>query len=143
MRKLFNDVEFHKNLNLYNKYKIVKNENPLLTHTFQFALNIMDYTDKLNDQKKYIIARQLMKSGTSIGANCREAQNSESKADFIHKLKIAAKESEETMYWLELCNASPNYPYSSKLILQCTQIQKLLNKIISTAKNNLKNSLNY
>jgi four helix bundle protein len=56
------------------------------------------------------LSRQLLKSGTSIGANAMEAQNAESKADFIHKMKIAAKEAEESQYWLWLCDYSPNYP---------------------------------
>lgn len=55
-------------------------------------------------QKKFVIAKQLLKSGTSIGANSVEAQNAESKADFIHKIKIAAKEADETQYWLLLCD---------------------------------------
>ncbi len=56
------------------------------------------------------MASQLFKSGTSIGANVREAQNSESTADFIHKFKIAAKEADETQYWLELCEKSQFLP---------------------------------
>jgi four helix bundle protein len=81
------------------KYK----DNALLIKTFNFALNIIDYTNELQDQKKYVIANQLLKSGTSIGANSKESQNAESKADFIHKLKIAIKEADETEYWLFLC----------------------------------------
>ena len=56
------------------------------------------------------MASQLFKSGTSIGANTWEAQNGESMADFIHKFKIAAKEADETLYWIELCKASTHYP---------------------------------
>jgi four helix bundle protein len=58
-------------------------------------LAVIDYSEQFEDKKKYIISRQLLKSGTSIGANVREAQNAESKADFVHKLKIAAKEADE------------------------------------------------
>ena len=61
------------------------------------------------------MANQLFKSGTSIGSNVREAQNAESKADFIHKMKIAAKEADETEYWLGLCNESKNYPKTEEL----------------------------
>lgn len=68
------------------------------------------YTEQLNNEKKYVIAKQLLRCGTSIGANIWEAQNAESKADFIHKMKISAKESEETKYWLLLCKHSENYP---------------------------------
>jgi four helix bundle protein len=81
-----------------------------------------------------VIANQLLKSGTSIGANVREAQNAESKADFVHKFKIAAKEIEETFYWLELCKYS-NYPTVNELILQLENISRIINKIIITSKN--------
>ena len=84
--------------------------------------------------KKFVIANQLLKSGTSIGANIREAQNAESKADFIHKFKIAAKEIEETIYWLELCKFSDNYPNVDDLIEQVNNISRIVNKIIITSK---------
>ena len=66
-------------------------DNVIIKLTFQFSLDIIKYCESLQEDKKFIIANQLLKSGTSIGANIREAQNSESKADFIHKFKIAAK----------------------------------------------------
>ena len=78
-------------------------KNVIVDLTLQFSLKIIYYCEELESKKKYIIARQLLKSGTSIGANVREAQNAESKADFIHKLKISAKEADETEYWLTLC----------------------------------------
>lgn len=74
-------------------------ENVIIKLTFQFALDIIKYCENLQESKKFVIANQLLKSGTSIGANIREAQNAESKADFIHKFKIAVKEIEETIYW--------------------------------------------
>lgn len=66
-------------------------ENIIVNKTFDFALNIIEFSEYLYDAKKIPLANQIFKSGTSIGANVREAQNAESKADFIHKLKIAAK----------------------------------------------------
>lgn len=66
---------------------------------------------------KYEMASQLFKSGTSVGANAKEAQNAESQADFIHKFKIAAKEADETEFWLKLCIASKHYPNPSELLL--------------------------
>lgn len=86
-------------------------ENEIVRVIFLFALRVIAYCELLEDGKKYVIASQLLKSGTSIGANVREAQNAESKADFVHKLKIAAKEADETEYWLLLCKASKNYPF--------------------------------
>ncbi len=80
------------------------------------------------------MAKQLLEAGTSIGANVREAQNAESKADFIHKMKIAAKEADETDYWLFLCNHSQNYPKNELLNDKLQAIIKILSKIISTSK---------
>ena len=73
--------------------KIMRNdkENLIVKLTLDFALEIIEYSELLEEKRKYVIARQLLKSGTSIGANTREAQNAESKVDFIHKMKIAAK----------------------------------------------------
>lgn len=73
-------------------------ENVIIKLTFEFALKIIDFCDELDGLKKYALSNQLFRSGTSIGANAREAQNAESKADFIHKFKISAKEAEETEY---------------------------------------------
>ncbi|RNI39946.1 four helix bundle protein [Hanamia caeni] len=108
--------------------------NPILKLTFEFSLLIIDYCDLLDERKKYTISRQLLKSGTSIGANCTEAQNAESKIDFIHKIKIAAKEADETQYWLLLCNYSDRYPECDSLLLKLESVQKVINKILGTAK---------
>jgi len=109
-------------------------KNPILKLTLEFSLMIIDYCEKLEADKKYIIARQLLKSGASIGANATEAQNAESKADFIHKIKIAAKEADETQYWLTLCEYAANYPDCKVLSNKLDEIQKVLNKILGTAK---------
>ncbi|MBK5196321.1 MAG: four helix bundle protein [Proteiniphilum sp.] len=108
--------------------------NIIVDLTFSFALDILKFSEKLEQDKKYVIARQLQKSGTSIGANVKEAQNCESRADFIHKLKIAAKEAEETEYWLRLCKYAENYPFDDSLIEKLIEIQKIINKIIYTSK---------
>ncbi|WP_343330997.1 four helix bundle protein [Polaribacter staleyi] len=78
------------------------------------------------------MSRQLLKSGTSIGANVHEAQNAESKADFIHKIKIATKELEETKYWLVLCERSKTYPNNKKLVEKVNELGLILYKILST-----------
>ena len=109
-------------------------ENVIIKLTFQFALDVITYSEGLQEGKKFVIANQLLKSGTSIGANIREAQNAESKADFIHKFKISAKEIEETIYWLELCKFSDNYPNVDDLIEQVNNISRIVNKIIITSK---------
>ncbi|MEI8114720.1 MAG: four helix bundle protein [Bacteroidia bacterium] len=109
-------------------------DNLIVKLTFEFAIEIIEYSELLEEQRKYVIARQLLKSGTSIGANVRESQNAESKADFIHKLKIAAKEADETEYWLLLCEISKNYPKNELLKEKLHSIINILSKIISTSK---------
>lgn len=108
--------------------------NPILKLTFDFSLMVIDYCESLESARKYVLARQLLKSGTSIGANCMEAQNAESKADFIHKMKITAKEAEESQYWLWLCDYGKNYPDCKLLIEKLEEINKVLGKILTTAK---------
>jgi four helix bundle protein len=115
----------------------MEKRNEILELSFEFALNIIKYCEELESIKKYVLAKQMLKSGTSIGANIREAQNSESKQDFIHKLKIAAKETNETEYWILLCQKSESYPSPNELLLQIKSIEKLLNTIIATTKRNL------
>lgn len=85
-----------------------KQDNLVLNLSFDFALEIISYTELLESKKKYNMANQLFKSGTAVHANIREAQNAESKADFIHKMKIAAKEADETEGWLLLCEHTPH-----------------------------------
>ncbi len=109
-------------------------ENIVLTLSFEFALKSIEFSEELEGNRKFAIANQILKSGTSIGANIREAQGAESRADFIHKMKIAAKEAEETEYWLELCEHSKNYPYNPILKDELISIKKLLSKIISSSK---------
>jgi four helix bundle protein len=112
----------------------MEKDNIIVNLTFQFALDIIVFTEHLEQSKKYNLANQLFRSGTSIGANVREAQRCESKTDFIHKMKIAYKEAEETWYWLELCLQSKNYT-DSKLLDGILSILKVLGKIISSSKN--------
>ncbi len=95
---------------------------------------IIEYCEQLESDKKYVIARQLLRSSTSIGANVFEAQNAESKADFIHKMKIAAKEASESLYWLTLCKKSKTYRFNDIMFENLNEIIKILSKIIATAK---------
>ena len=82
-------------------------ENVLKGKSFDFALRIVKLYKYLQEEKKeYIMSKQLMRSGTSVGAMVREAEFAESKSDFVHKMAIAQKETNETLYWLELLDAS-------------------------------------
>ncbi len=112
--------------------------NAIVDLSFEFALSIIVFSEQLEEKRKFVIAKQLLRSGTSVGANIWEAQNAESKADFVHKMKIAAKEADEVEYWLELCQESPNYPKTEELREGLISIKKLLSKIISTTKNRIK-----
>lgn len=109
--------------------------NIIVELTFKFAISIVKYCEELESKKKFVIAKQLLKSGTSIGANIREAQNAESKNDFIHKFKIAAKECDETIYWLAICKQIDSYPFDDNLTEQIEVISKVLSKILATSKN--------
>jgi four helix bundle protein len=104
----------------------MKTGNLIVDLSFEFALRIISFCETLEEKKKFVIANQLLKSGASIGANIREAQHCESKADFVHKLKIAAKEAGEAEYWLLLCQNSNNYPFEPALLYEVQSIQKVL-----------------
>jgi four helix bundle protein len=108
-------------------------KNIVAEKSIEVALQVIDYCDVLEEKKKYVVARQLLRSGTSIGANIHEAQNAESKADFIHKMKIAAKELEESKYWLILCERSKKYPSNLELKKEMRELGLILYKIISTS----------
>ena len=127
------------------KYNPIFRENLIVNLTFQFSLDLLDFVALLEVHRKFTIANQLVRSGTSIGANVREAQNAESRADFIHKMKIAAKEADETEYWIELCQYSKGYPDATELLSKILSIKKALAKIIGTSKtktNQVANSTN-
>ena len=109
-------------------------ENVIVKLTFEFALEIIEFSEELEEKRKYVLARQILKAGTSIGANVREAQNAESKADFIHKMKISAKEADEVEYFLLLCKHAKSYPFKQSLLDNLSVIIKILSKIISSSK---------
>ena len=109
-------------------------DNLIVEMTFQFSIKIMTYADDLIAMRRFRIGDQLFRSGTGIGSNVREAQNAESKADFIHKMKVAAKEADETDYWLNLCNYLNDHKPPMELFQDLKSISRVLNKIISSSK---------
>ena len=113
-------------------------DNAIVKMTFEFALEVIEFTDKLIEQRRFAIADQLIRSGCGIGASVREGQGAESKADFVHKMKIALKEAEESEYWLELCEFAKTLPKPGKLLIEIESVIKVLNKIVATSKRNLK-----
>ncbi len=115
----------------------MENRNIILEKSLEFALEIIKYSEILEEQKKYVIARQILRAGTSIGANIKEAQSCESRADFIHKLKIAAKEANETEYWLGLLRDALNISGSeiSSLLKENEEISRMIAASLLTMKN--------
>ncbi|MDE3249822.1 MAG: four helix bundle protein [Bacteroidota bacterium] len=109
-------------------------ENIIVSKSFQFALEAIRFCEKLETEKKFVIARQLLRSATSIGANVYESQHAESRADFIHKMKIAAKEANETCYWLHLCEKAETLPDQSLLLEKAEELGRIIAKIIYSAK---------
>lgn len=116
------------------KYNPDLGKNLIVCLTFEFAIKIVLFSELLEYKRKFAIANQIIRSGTSIGANVREAQNAESKSDFVHKMKIAAKEADETEYWLQIANQLENYPDCHELLQSILSIKKVLSKIIGSSK---------
>ena len=111
---------------------------PLLDKSKAFALRIIKVCNEVKREKKEsVLTNQLVRSGTSIGANIREAFYAHSKADFVAKLQIALKECSESEYWLELLIESGYYD-DMTMLDQCIEIKKLLISSINTSKRNLK-----
>ncbi len=112
----------------------MQKRNEILELSFEFSVKIIDYCELLYSERKFVISNQLLKSGTSIGANIQEAQSPHSRGDFISKMVIASKEARETEYWLRLCHISPHYPMPEDLLPTIESIRKLLATIIASAK---------
>jgi four helix bundle protein len=112
-------------------------ENVLKEKSFQFAVEIVKISKKImNENKEFVLSRQLLRSGTAIGALYREAEQAESIADFIHKMAIAQKECNETIYWLDLLFTTEyvDQIYFDKLKDEATQLLKIITRIIKTSK---------
>lgn len=111
-------------------------ENIIVKKSYDFALSIISLYKKLIDKKEYVLSKQILRSGTSIGANVHEAIAGESKKDFIHKLGIAVKEARETSYWLNLLKDSTYLSIAEFTILNtnCEELIRILNSIILTTK---------
>jgi four helix bundle protein len=112
-------------------------ENVIKGKSFAFALRIVKLYQFLCDAKKeYVLSKQVLRSGTSIGANVRESEHGQSKADFIHKISIALKEANETDYWLELLFQSGYLEEEMYLSIKqdCEEILKILTAIVKTSK---------
>lgn len=119
----------------------MKTENKILELTFEFSLSIIELYKTLVEKKEFVISKQLLRSGTSIGANVEESTASQTKKEFVTKMSIASKEARETRYWLRLLEKSKliNFDYQSYL-LSIDHIINILTKIVKTSQENLSNS---
>jgi len=117
-------------------------ENIIKNKSFEFAIRIVKlYNFLCDDKKEYVLSKQLLRSGTSVGAMIREAEHAETKKDFIHKMAIAQKEINETLYWIELLKeteylSSEQFQSINK---DAVEIIKLITSIIKSAKKSINN----
>ena len=112
--------------------------NVIVEKSLEFSLAIVKFCELLDAAKKYVVSKQLLRSGTSIGANVYEAQHAESKPDFIHKMKLAIKEANETIYWLLICEKASNYPSDDSLRLMAEELVRIISRIIISYKEPIK-----
>ncbi len=114
------------------------NSTRIIEISFRFSLQILKLCRLLNEEKEYVLAKQLLRSGTSIGANIEEATAGQSRKDFLNKMSIASKEARETQYWLRLLNDSgiskiDFTPYLNEI----RSIVNILTSIVKTTKETL------
>jgi len=105
--------------------------------SFEFSIEIVNLYKSLCQKNEYTLSRQLLKSGTSIGANVNEATAAQSKKDFMHKMAIASKEARETKYWLELLVATNYFQKDIWVLNKIDEIIKILTSIVKTTHENL------
>jgi len=114
-------------------------ENVIVVKSYNFAINVVKFCFEMQGKiKEYVLSRQLLKSGTSIGANIEEAQGAISKAEFISKIQISLKEAKETKYWIRLIIDTGifNSEKADELLKDSSEIIVLLTSILKTAKSN-------
>ena len=123
-----------------------KSESIIAGKAYAFALGIIKLYKSLIERREFVLSKQILRSGTSIGANVNEAISAQSKRDFVHKLSISLKEARETIYWLRLLKDSDyiNEADFNKMFAACDELIKILTKIILTTKERyfIKNNAN-
>ena len=119
----------------------LERENIVMNKSYTFALRIIKlYKFLIEEKKEYILSKQILRSGTAIGALVKESEHAQSKPDFINKMNIALKEANETDYWLNLLKDSNYIDDNSFISIQpdCVELIRLLASIVKTSKKNLK-----
>lgn len=114
-------------------------KNIIQDKSFEFALDVIQVSKELTVKKEFTLSKQLLRSGTSVGANIRESKNAESKKDFIHKLSISQKECDESVYWIDLLYHSKYIDTNTYETLknQANELLKILKSIIITTRKNM------
>ena len=116
----------------------MKRQNTILEMSFEFSLQIIHLYKHLSEKKEYILSKQLLRSGTSIGANVEEANAAQSKKEFISKMSIASKEARETRYWLRLLDRSQFVSLDYTTYLNSIEhIINIITKIVKTSQEEL------
>jgi four helix bundle protein len=106
--------------------------------SFKFAQMVVALYKKLIEQREYVLSKQFLRSGTSIGANVREASAAQSRKDFLHKMSIASKEARETIYWLELLESTELTSTNvSEVLNEAQEIDRILSAIVKTTASSL------
>jgi len=118
---------------------IMNKDNIILTKSFDFALQIIELYKQMKTQNEYVLSKQVLRSGTSIGASVEEAMAGISKRDFTHKMSISSKEARETKYWLRLIQHSQIVNVEvSKLLVQVEELIRILTSIVKTSQGSIK-----
>jgi four helix bundle protein len=123
----------------------VAGNNQIREKSYVFALNIVRAAKVLQDGKEFVLSKQLLRAGTSIGANVEEAGAAQSKKDFIAKMSVASKEARETHYWLRILG-DVHYlddETSKKLLDDCLELIRLLTAIVKTAQANVRTNFDH
>ena len=118
--------------------EVTMEQNPVVDKSFKFAVRIINlYKHMIREHKECVLSKQILRCGTSIGANIMESQQAQSRPDFVSKLNIALKEAVETNYWLRLLRATDylTQPEYTSVITDCKELEKLLTAIIKTTRN--------
>ncbi len=119
--------------------ELIMENNPIHIKSYSFAIRIVKlYKYLLNEQKEFVLSKQILESGTAIGALVKESEHAQSKADFINKMSIALKEANETVYWLELLKDS-KYLKEDHIISMNKELTNLLKMLISIVKTSKQN----
>jgi len=115
----------------------MKTENLIVDKSFQFAVRVVRLCKHLSSAKKeFVLSKQLLRSGTSVGANVSEAIQGSSKKDFVHKMSISLKEAQETLYWLRLLQATDYLDENefNSISTDCVELIRILTAILNTSK---------